>query len=638
MKLIRAAAAAMNRALSGKRALLHASLCVPIAFGLISVWLGTDTNYDFFNYHLYNPYSFLHGRLDVDLAPAGMQSYFNPLMDLFYYGLLMHLPGPLTGFIMGSLHGLNFVLLLGIACKALPGLPPEDRRRVPLLLAAAGCLTANFLSELGNSMGDDTSALLELGALFTIVAGWENLIAWSRRGISLLLLAGVLAGMGVGLKLTNAPYAVALCAGFLVLPLAWAARMRLAGLLGLGMLLGFALLDGFWLADMWHRYGNPLFPQFSAAFPGPLTKSIVVTDASWLPQGVAEHLLWPFIFSFNPHRVGQLYLPQLIWSVLYMLFVWWAVAAWRGRRNGVAGEKDPRQTYILAYVAVGFLLWMHVFSIYRYIVAIELVAPLAAYLLFMRVLPYGKARRVAGWTLSIAIVVGLLGVRSWGHEDWSSPMVQAEVPVLAEPASTTVILVGGAGTVPHGWLPALLPPEIAFVGVHNSFPESLGYIKRLRELARTRGGETYAVVDGHPSSYMDNDMVTGVTGYIAGRNAIARHLGLTRGPRGCAVLRWLVQKTHTHANVQEAATEQGARCVLAARDQDVADAQSLNDASLSAAQRILDHYGFQLDPQACTVYQAHVGAGSYPYQWCKLETLPPRRAGNQAGSKPRKSD
>src|SRR4051812_28066674 len=92
---------------------------VPVLFGLLSVFLGQDDNWDLKNYHWYNPYALLHGRLDLDMAPGQWQSYFNPLIDVPYYVLSTSLPGPLVGFLMGALHGLNFLLLVAIARRLL---------------------------------------------------------------------------------------------------------------------------------------------------------------------------------------------------------------------------------------------------------------------------------------------------------------------------------------------------------------------------------------------------------------------------------------------------------------------------------------------------------------------------------------
>ena len=34
--------------------------------GLFSVYMGQDVNWDLLNYHLYNPFAFLHGKIGQD--------------------------------------------------------------------------------------------------------------------------------------------------------------------------------------------------------------------------------------------------------------------------------------------------------------------------------------------------------------------------------------------------------------------------------------------------------------------------------------------------------------------------------------------------------------------------------------------
>ncbi|HEY1150732.1 MAG TPA: hypothetical protein VGF27_19280, partial [Pseudoduganella sp.] len=92
----------------------------PLFFALLSLSYGQDSNWDLQNYHLYNPFALLHGKIGFDLAPGVWQSYFNPTLDLLYYGLATTLPARLAGAIMGALHGLNFVLIAYIALHLLP--------------------------------------------------------------------------------------------------------------------------------------------------------------------------------------------------------------------------------------------------------------------------------------------------------------------------------------------------------------------------------------------------------------------------------------------------------------------------------------------------------------------------------------
>lgn len=55
-------------------ALLLSGACTAVA----AAWLGQDTSWDTLNYHFYNPYALLEGRLGWDIQPAGRQMYFNP--------------------------------------------------------------------------------------------------------------------------------------------------------------------------------------------------------------------------------------------------------------------------------------------------------------------------------------------------------------------------------------------------------------------------------------------------------------------------------------------------------------------------------------------------------------------------------
>ena len=78
-------------------------LSVPLAFGALSMLHGQDANWDLYNYHLYNPFAYLNDKLDIDLAPAGAQSYFNPALDVLHYLLLTGPWPPLSGVVLGVL-------------------------------------------------------------------------------------------------------------------------------------------------------------------------------------------------------------------------------------------------------------------------------------------------------------------------------------------------------------------------------------------------------------------------------------------------------------------------------------------------------------------------------------------------------
>ena len=75
--------------------------------GFASLLRGVDTNWDLRNYHFYNPWAWLNGRLIFDYAPAQVQSYYSPLLDLPFFALVQaHLPAFAITFLMGFPFGL----------------------------------------------------------------------------------------------------------------------------------------------------------------------------------------------------------------------------------------------------------------------------------------------------------------------------------------------------------------------------------------------------------------------------------------------------------------------------------------------------------------------------------------------------
>src|SRR5580700_9365509 len=73
----------------------------PFAFGALALVLGQDANWDLRNYHWYNAYAFLNGRFGFDLLPAQTPWFYNPLIDVPFYLLAMHVPAMAAGFALG---------------------------------------------------------------------------------------------------------------------------------------------------------------------------------------------------------------------------------------------------------------------------------------------------------------------------------------------------------------------------------------------------------------------------------------------------------------------------------------------------------------------------------------------------------
>ena len=605
-----------------------AMLLVPLLLGLLSLALGQDDNWDLKNYHLYNAYALLNGRLGFDLAPGQWQSYFNPTLDLLYYGLMTALPAPLAGFVMGMLHGLNFLLVLAIARLLLPAPAAADiadRQRLPLLLAMAGVLGAGFLSELGNAMGDNMSALLILSSLYLVLAHWPRWApaAFNGRALALLLAAGLVMGLGTGLKLTNAVYALALCLALLVLDGGFWQRIRLAFVFGVGVLAGLAASAGHWFWTLWQVFGNPLFPQFNSLFRSPMAAQSGVLDLGHLPHGLGEALLWPFVFTRDFHRVSELVLKQTIWPVVYVLFLAFGarlLLQWLRRRAAAmpAGVPSvataPRVRFVMLFFALGYLGWLKLFGIYRYLVPLELITPLMVWLLLHGLLR-APAARVAGRWVLLLTTIAVFPFVTWGHTGWARVGFTVSDPGIADPGASMIYT--AHAHPPMGWMVKFLPHQLPVVSLGDGFPESPAYVAKVRAIAASRPGPHYVML----AANSNHEEVT-----LAKKNAVVQALGLTDSEQSCARLAGWMKKVRFHADVQmlDGAAGQGAqRCRLALQPQYRLDLPAMDRAIVATASDSLGRYGVVVQPDSCRRHAAAIGAESYDYQLCRVTERQP---------------
>ncbi|WP_372012837.1 hypothetical protein [Pseudoxanthomonas sp. 10H] len=582
-----------------RRGIARATVAVSLLGGLVSLLRGQDANWDLRNYHVHNAWSLLEGRLGIDLAPAQMQSYFVPVLDVPYFLLVQHAPAPLAGLLLGLLHGLAFLPVAWIAWRVLAADPRRDW--LAPLLGLAGLASAAFLSELGNTMGDATTAPLVLGALALALPRADG--RWPATRIAL---AGALLGMAVAFKLTNALYAVALGLAMLAPRQSWGARLRGGVVLATVALGVFAVLAGPWLYRLWSTFGNPLFPQFNAWFQAPLAAPVAVADTRWLPQGWGEALVRPLLFTVNPYLVSEIALLQVMWALLYLAGLA-ALARWlvvrRPSPAAVAG--DVSATRMLGvFFAVAFAVWLLLFSIHRYLVVLELLAPLVLWMLLRYLLPVRFATRAALAALALAALVALAGWNDWGHAGWARSAFRVQAP--PGPPVGLVLVVGAE---PQAWRLPYLPPGPAYASVGSNFPETPAYAARVSDMVRASGGEVAAILPVVMDRRVDG---------IARRNLWAGRLGLDAGD--CPVLRWLARRSRSLQLVEPSQAPDG-RCRLApAADRVHATAQA-NEAVVADAVPLLARHGLHLEPSSCIQLDSWIGAQSHPYRWCRLVPL-----------------
>src|SRR6266567_2937612 len=179
-----------------------------VAGGFSAFVLRQDASWDLRNYHFYNAWAFVHDRLGWDLAPAQLQTFFNPLLDLpFYWMVAAGWPPRLIAFVIALPAGVGAFFLAKILMLLFAGVRGKARWGFAALAFAIGITASGPVSLLGLTMNDWPGTALIILALWLLLRRNErDAAAWGSFAS-----AGLIAGIASGLKLTNAPYAAGLC-------------------------------------------------------------------------------------------------------------------------------------------------------------------------------------------------------------------------------------------------------------------------------------------------------------------------------------------------------------------------------------------------------------------------------------------
>ncbi|HTP38399.1 MAG TPA: hypothetical protein VMI92_02375 [Steroidobacteraceae bacterium] len=437
-------------------------VAAPLIFAATALLLGKATGWDLENYHWYNPYALLHGRLGFDVAVGHVATYYNPLADLPLYWFGTHAPAWVTGAVLGALFGLAVALVGAIAWEMMDQVEPRWRLSLAMLLAAAGAIGGGAFPALGDVANDVPVAIGIFAALWILLRHYPALRS-ARPTPTLwrvLLLAGCCAGISVGLKLTMAVFALGLLVAVLLPPPDWRARSRAVLALGAGMGAGFLACAGPWLWRMWRFSGNPLFPYFNHWFHSRLAADSAYRDVTYLNHDLRTQLLFPWLFTHDSHRAAEWAFRDAHVLAAYVLVPLGVLLMAVRHRHGVFSQASRRTLFLFCFAAVGYLAWLHMFSIYRYLLPLEMLAPLLIVLALLQ-WPLPRAARVV---LIAAVLVALQSVTRMSLErsDWAGRYVSVRVPPLTDPQHSMVLM---AGTAPMSYVIPSFPAAIPFLRV-----------------------------------------------------------------------------------------------------------------------------------------------------------------------------
>lgn len=330
---------------------------IPALCALFVAWAlaqGYDFDYDILNYHFYNGFALLAGRVFENAQVAMVQTWFPPLADAAFYLGATALPPMLLTALIAAWQSTAFPLALRLGRAVLPAAPA-----LPVGAVVLGALAPVWLWEAGAHRGDTDTAPLNLLALLLALT--------APAGATMpLAAAGALAGLAAALKLTNMIFAAGLVAAVLAGPQPSARRL---GACAAGFAVAFLLAEGPWALALWRHVGNPVFPALNQIFRSPYAAAASYADPFFALPTLADKLL------FLPRHTPLLGPPQP--AGLFDARLLLAIPACLLALPGLAvGPGTPRRG-LLAYMLVAFAAWLCLFPVNRYLATLDLLAPLA---------------------------------------------------------------------------------------------------------------------------------------------------------------------------------------------------------------------------------------------------------------------
>lgn len=491
--------------------IISLSLLIPPIMGIISYTFGKDINWDLKNYHYYNAYAFIENRLSYDIAPAQLQTYFNPILDIPFYILSQHLSSPMIGFIFGLIHGINLVLVFYIYWNITRSENLVKKFLLGVFFVIIAGTGPGFLSELGGTMNDNFISLFILFALLLLILSHNNFMSGQmRKGYKKVCVAGLIMGLAAGLKATVLLYAVS--SGLflhLLLPKSSLKNiLRTLFVYGSSGMLGFMTSGGFWLWRLYEYYGNPIFPLYNNIFKSSYIAPLPFLDQRFLPKTLIEYLTWSIASSINSFRVCEIKFSDLRFAFYYVILILFLVYTGMNRllkqpvetpipNHQVTFEKLVTN-YLIAFSISSYVIWMIQFSIYRYLIPLEFLVPLCSVLVLDRVF---KDRHLMISVVILSVMLGLYGYQSfdWGRTDWSSPYIKIDSSQYKAVDGGVVLMLGQA---PTAYVIPEFPKSFRFIRLESNFiyGYEYGFVEQIELIVQETTSPIYIMYEKSDSA------------------------------------------------------------------------------------------------------------------------------------------
>lgn len=377
-----------------------------IGGGILSMILKYEMSWDFANYHYFGPWAFLKDRIGYDIAAAGFNAFYNPFMDIPLYYLIKYFNDyPLVvHFMQGLWSGLILYVFFKISLLCFD--TKTLRGKISLFLAFIIALTGNaFFMQIGTSSNDIQTGALAMISLYMLL---KEINRREMRGWAFLL-AGVIMGAAMGLKLTAVVYAVSSGLCLILFHKDFEKPVKVVSLFALGGLLGFLMFEGYWMYIMWEKFGNPFFPFANALFKSPLAEANDNSYMFFVPKNFGQFLIHPFVLAFTFNRLeGLAWCTDFRIAIIYVVAIIYGIRLLVKRVKKQPIEISKQQKFLILFLLVSYLVWVNLFSLMRFYVPIEMISAIYIAMALMSIKPKSLIAESLYYTFMMILVFVML--------------------------------------------------------------------------------------------------------------------------------------------------------------------------------------------------------------------------------------
>jgi len=395
-----------------------------------------DRNWDRAMYHDYIARGFQHGWLIKDWQAAGLNTWLSafaewPLM------VFEHVLKPnIADKVLGVVCAVGTTLIVWMLAKEI--FPRNEDIEYVFGATLLSIASPFFLAELGTTFQNWSTTPL-------VLAGIQQLLkARRKRGNHHEIVAGVLLGIAVSLKVNNYIFLVAVLLTFLFSILLnfdsirefkkTFVRFTLGSLFGLTPFL-------LWSFYVYSKMKNPIFPFFNAFFRSPYYANENFRDLRWKADGIQT--VWSFLTGWHKGSAFselQSFEPSIFLFTWFLLFVVLLhTTTLRKFQIKPKRESITNDQYFLIWFCLSLSAWTFVFFYARYLEPIEVSAGIAFSILVKVIASRSKNMKASSrsiLSLGIAIAFSFLVVPNWTQASalnafaenssrWGSPVTTA---------------------------------------------------------------------------------------------------------------------------------------------------------------------------------------------------------------------